>query len=365
MPRELDEDDVRVRAGRGSRPRTRERPDHADAVAATVVAVDRGRYTCHVVGKVTAKAGWNAGADAAANAGTGRGTGAAGMPPRPPASAGALVAAVRGGSLRRTSVIVGDEVALVGDVSGVPGSLARIVGRSERRSVLRRTADDTDPVERPIVANADRLVIVCALADPPPRTGLIDRCLVAAYDGGLEPLLCLSKADLADDSPLRALYAPLGLPVVTTRPDTDLSGLTALMAARVCVMFGHSGVGKSTLVNRLVPDAAQAIGAVNAVTGRGRHTSSAAIALPMPGGGWVVDTPGVRSFGLGAVSTDRLLRAFPDLAPAAAACPGGCTHLAGLADCALDQAAEDGRADPGRLASLRRLLAARSGADPS
>ncbi len=294
-----------------------------------MVAVDRGRYTCHVTGKAV------------------------------------LVATVRGGSLRRTSVIVGDEVTLVGDVSGSPGSLARIVGRGERRSVLRRTADDTDPVERPIVANADRLVIVCALADPPPRTGLIDRCLVAAYDGGLEPVLCLTKADLADGSALRELYAPLGLPVVTTRPDADLDGLTALVSDRVCVLFGHSGVGKSTLVNRLVPDATQTIGVVNAVTGRGRHTSSAAIALPVPGGGWVVDTPGIRSFGLGAVDAGRVLAAFPDLAPAAGGCPGGCTHRADLLDCALDRAVEEGHADPGRLASLRRLLVARSGAETS
>ncbi|WP_250281802.1 ribosome small subunit-dependent GTPase A [Frankia sp. CiP1_Cm_nod2] len=368
MARELDEDDVRVRAGRGSRPRTRDRPDHADAVTATVVAVDRGRYTCHVAGtspEPRPRPRPKAQPPPGPAPGPGPGSGGTSASASMSASGGALVAAVRGGSLRRTSVVVGDEVALVGDVSGRAGSLARIVGRAERRSVLRRTADDTDPVERPIVANADRLVIVCALADPPPRPGLIDRCLVAAYDGGLEPLLCLTKADLADDTPLRALYAPLGLPMVTTRPDAGLSGLTALMAAHVCVMFGHSGVGKSTLVNRLVPDAAQTIGAVNAVTGRGRHTSSAAIALPMPGGGWVVDTPGVRSFGLGAVSTDRLLRAFPDLAPAAAACPGGCTHLAGLADCALDEAVADGQADPARLASLRRLLAARSGTDPS
>ncbi|WP_239336067.1 ribosome small subunit-dependent GTPase A [Frankia sp. CiP3] len=357
MPRELDEDDVRVRAGRGSRPRTRERPDHADAVAASIVAVDRGRYTCHVTGRIAATAATVRATRAKARADDGS-TG-------PPQSTGILVAAVRGGSLRRTSVIVGDEVALVGDVSGSPGSLARIVARAERRSVLRRTADDTDPLERPIVANADRLIIVCALTDPPPRTGMIDRCLVAAYDGGLEPVLCLTKADLADDAPLRELYGPLGFPVVTTRPDRSVEALTALLRGRVCVLFGHSGVGKSTLVNRLVPDAAQTIGAVNAVTGRGRHTSSAAIALPMPGGGWVVDTPGVRSFGLGAVRAERVLAAFPDLAPAAAACPGGCTHQAGLADCAVDRAVDDGLAEPGRLASLRRLLVARSGTEPA
>jgi ribosome biogenesis GTPase len=330
--RELDEDDVRSRPGRGSRPRTRERPEHADAVDAVVVAVDRGRYTCRRV----LPDGW---AD----------------------PAGAAVAAIRGGDLRRVPVVVGDRVALVGDVSGDPGALARMVRRTERTSVLRRTADDTDPTERPIVANADRLVIVAALADPPPRTGLIDRCLVAAYDGGLDPVLCLTKADLAGDEELRDLYRPLGVTIVTSRPELDPVGLRALVADRVSVFFGHSGVGKSTLVNRLVPDAEREIGHVNVVTGRGRHTSSAAVALPVPGGGWVVDTPGVRSFGLGAVSLARVLAAFEELAEAAADCPPGCTHADGLADCALDEAVRAGRADGARLASLRRLLAARGG----
>jgi ribosome biogenesis GTPase len=320
-------------------------------VDAVVVAVDRGRYTCHRLDG----AGWSDVPD------TGRG--AAGR--RPTRSGGPdgpalLIEAIRGGDVRRLPVVVGDQVALVGDVSGRPGALARIVRRAERTSVLRRTADDTDPTERPIVANAGQLVIVAALADPPPRTGLIDRCLVAAYDGGLAPVLCLTKADLAGDEPLRELYRPLGLTVVTSRLDAEPAELRALIESRVSVLFGHSGVGKSTLVNRLVPDAGRQIGAVNAVTGRGRHTSSAAVALPVPGGGWVVDTPGVRSFGLGAVSPARVLAAFEELAEAATGCPPGCTHAEGLPDCALDEAVRAGQADPARLASLRRLLAARS-----
>jgi ribosome biogenesis GTPase len=324
MPRELDEDDVRTRPGRGSRPRTRERPDHAEAVPAVVVGVDRGRYTC-----------------------------------RPGPTPERLVAAVRGGSMRRTSVVVGDRVALVGDVSGTSGALARLVRREERTSVLRRTPDDSDPAERPIVANAEILVIVCAVTDPAPRPGLIDRCLVAAYDGGLSPVLCLTKTDLADADAIIELYRPLGFPVVTARPDRELDPLPALLVDRVSVLFGHSGVGKSSLVNRLVPDADRAIGAVNAVTGRGRHISSAAVALQLPWGGTVIDTPGVRSFGLGAVAPSRVLRAFADLAAAAEFCQPGCEHLAPSPDCALDSAVSDGHADAARLASLRRLLAAR------
>ena len=109
-----------------------------------------------------------------------------------------VVVAMKARELGRKGIVVGDDVELVGDTSGSPDALARIVRLSPRRSVLRRTADDTDPVERVIVANADQLVIVSALADPEPRPRMIDRCLVAAYDAGLDPLLVLTKADLKD-----------------------------------------------------------------------------------------------------------------------------------------------------------------------
>ena len=108
------------------------------------------------------------------------------------------VVAMRARELGRTSTVVGDRVALVGDTSGDPGTLARIVRVEPRSSVLRRTADDTDPYERVIVANADQLAIVTALADPEPRSRMVDRCLVAAYDAGMTPLLVLTKADLAE-----------------------------------------------------------------------------------------------------------------------------------------------------------------------
>ena len=100
---------------------------------------------------------------------------------------------------------------------------------------------------------------------------------------------------------------------------------------------------------------------VNAVTGRGRHTSTSAIAFPLPGGGWIVDTPGIRSFGLAHVDPDGLLDAFPDLAEAATACPRGCAHLADAPECGLDLAVAEGRVDPVRVASFRRLLPSREG----
>ena len=285
----------------------------------------------------------------------------------------APVTAMRARELGRKSVVVGDRVDLVGDVSGAPGALARIVRIGERASVLRRTADDDETtaegrIERVVVANADQLVIVSSLADPPPRTGFIDRCLVAAYDAGIAPLLCLTKADLARPDGVVGYYAELDLPYVLCRPDAPLGDLLAALTGRVSVLVGHSGVGKSTLVNRLVPDAFRAVGEVSAV-GKGRHTSTSAVALRLPrfsprsrtDPGWIVDTPGVRSFGLAHVSADDLLHGFPDLVEGTVDCPPNCEHTATDVDCALDQWVLDGHADARRLASYRRLLASRTG----
>lgn len=268
------------------------------------------------------------------------------------------VYAIKARELGRKGVVVGDHVAIIGDVSGGPDALARIVRVEERRSVLRRTADDTDPVERVIVANAGQLVIVTSLADPEPRPRLVDRCLVAAYDAGLDSLLCLTKADLAPPEPLLAVYAPLGVPFVVTMRGGDLDLVRKRLAGLSSVLVGPSGVGKSTLVNALVPDAGRQTAEVNPVTGRGRHTSASAVALALPdGSGWVIDTPGVRSFGLAHVDLRRVIHAFPDLEAGTAECPRGCSH--DEPECALDAWVAAGHADPARLASLRRLLRTR------
>ncbi|HEX4432388.1 MAG TPA: ribosome small subunit-dependent GTPase A [Frankiaceae bacterium] len=337
MPRSLDEDDVPIRPGGANRRRSRLRPEHADARDALITTVDRGRSTCRLL------------------------------------DSGTSVVAVRGADVRRTPVVVGDRVRLVGDVSGRDGSLARIVSVADRVSVLRRTPDDADPAERPIVANADQLIVVVALTSPPARPRMIDRLLVAAYDGGLTPVLCLTKHDLAgklapDDADrdalttLTAAYEPLGVPVVTAGVDDSIDPIKAVLAGKMSVLFGHSGVGKSTLVNRLVPGAYRATGEVSDI-GRGRHVSSSVIALELPGGGWVVDTPGVRSFGLGLVSPARVLSAFEDLAAVIEECPRGCTHLPGSPDCALDVYAATGAPQAARVDSLRRLLLSRESAD--
>jgi ribosome biogenesis GTPase len=288
---------------------------------------------------------------------------------------------MRARELGRRGVVVGDRVRLVGDTSGGPDSLARIVSIADRASALMRTADDDEStVERVIVANAEQLVIVSSLTDPPPRTGFIDRCLVAAYDAEIDPLLCLTKADLAGPAAVLDYYSVLDLPHVLCRPDKPLDELEAALAGRISVLIGHSGVGKSTLVNRLVPDAHRAVGEVSAI-GKGRHTSSSAVALPLAlgsqrgstedehrqpvaSGGWIIDTPGVRSFGLAHVSADSLLHGFPDLVEASTKCPPNCDHTGASGQCGLDALISAGGADPRRLASFRRLLASRSGDVP-
>ncbi|GAB3530458.1 ribosome small subunit-dependent GTPase A [Arthrobacter monumenti] len=346
--RSWDESDVRIRPNKkGSRPRTKDRPAHADAVVGRVVTVDRGRYTT-VVAEDTENE--------------------------------RVVIAARARELRRTPVVAGDLVGLVGDVTGAPDTLARLVRVEERTTVLRRSADDTDPVERVVVANADQLVIVVAAANPEPRTGFIDRTLVAAYDAGIEPLLCVTKTDLKDPAGLLANYDYLDLTVVTSgttgagqpaegSDDDDapllldaaaVSELRSHLAGKVSVLLGHSGVGKSTMVNALT-GAHRATGGVNAVTGRGRHTSSSALALRVEQspGSWIIDTPGIRSFGLAHVDPDRILQAFPDLEPGTAACARGCKHDDDAVNCGLDEwvlSGEAGEAGAARLTSLRRLL---------
>ena len=281
-----------------------------------------------------------------------------------------VVTAMKARELGRKGVVVGDEVGLVGDISGGAGQPGpHRAGRAAQDRCCGARADDTDPVERIIVANADQLVIVTALADPEPRPRMIDRCLVAAYDAGMDPLLVLTKADLADPTPFLQTYAPLEVPHVVTSRDPGTGqwqGLEPLQRAA-----GRPGERLHRPLRRRQVHARQRPGArapaappgvVNDVTGRGRHTSSSAIALRLPGGeGWVVDTPGVRSFGLAHVDPARIVSHFPDLGPAPPSARAAAPTTSPSAPSTRGSTpGRAGPAGPARLESLRRLLRARS-----
>mgnify|MGYP006271713839 FL=1 len=326
--REFDEDDVRIRPSRsGSRPRSKSRPTHDTAIAARVTTVDRGRLTCASE------------------------------------ESGEEFFAIKARELGRKGIVVGDLVYVVGDTSGATGSLARVVRRSERTTVLHRTADDTDPTERVIVSNADTLVIVTALANPTPRLGLVNRFLVAAYSAGMTPLIVATKSDLASADELHAAYDPLDVEIWVTAKGDDVDALRQRLLGHTAVLVGHSGVGKSTLINALVPHSDRRVGDVNIVTGRGRHTSTNAEALRF-GDGWLIDTPGIRSFGLAHVQPSQVIDSFDVLAQATEDCPRGCTHDED--ECALNLYVQEGRAGAhgaALLESVRQLMRSMSSAD--
>jgi len=325
-PREYDESDARIRPSRTTRRRTKDRPSHSDSITAFVTTVDRGRTTC-----VT--------------------------------DDGVVITAMKARELGPKSVVVGDLVEIVGDVTGTEGSLARIVEVNERTNSLSRTVDDAARVERTIVANIDQLLIVVASANPEPRRGLIDRFLVSAFHESIKPFIVVTKVDVSPVPDFIKEYQALGVDIITTSSKSqdrtkDIAGILEVLDDKISVLVGHSGVGKSTLINDLVPDADRMTGIVNDVTGRGRHTSSSAIALPLINGGWIIDTPGIRAFGLSHLNRDRVIESFPDIYQVIQRCMPNCSHHE--ARCALNAWVESDAALKverfTRVSSLQSLL---------
>lgn len=328
--RDIGTDDprVRVRPARSKPRRSKKQVDYSASPTAFVFAVDRGRI--HVQMGDTKLVG------------------------------------VKARALGRHGIVVGDQVRVTGDLSGKSGSLARIVEVLPRQTELTRSAEDSPGAkEKPMVANANQMAIVTACANPLPRPGMIDRLLVAAYCAGIEPLLLVTKSDLTSPEPLLELFRPLQVPSVVTSIESGegIDEVAELLAGRVSVLVGHSGVGKSSLMNTLIPEAERSTGHVNQVTGRGRHTSTSVMALPYQDG-WLIDTPGIRSFGLAHISEEDLLAAFPDLAEVATRCPKLCPHLQSSPGCQLSSLEETDPAQERRVESFRRLLASQHSQNP-
>lgn len=327
MRKRYDESDARIRAPRSKPRRSKDRPDYSSLATATVITVDRGRITSIL-------------------------------------DDGLEVTAMKARELGKNAIVVGDLIKLDGDLSGAPGTLARAVEVEPRRNTLSRTIDDAGAQEKVVAANVDQLLIVVAAANPEPRHGFVDRCLAVAFDQGIKPILVITKSDLANPAEFISDYESLDIDIFKSALPKEIRNesakseeivkLSSALKGKRSVLIGHSGVGKSTLVNAIAKSSLRSTGDVNEATGRGRHTSSSAYAFELPGSGWIIDTPGVRSFGLEHIDRNRIIGSFEELARLIVKCPKNCSH--DEERCALNEASESG--SKRRIAGLRRILAA-------
>ena len=232
------------------------------------------------------------------------------------------------GNSHKYKIVVGDEVEIDLTAAEDAGWILRML---PRRTQLSRRPSIGVP-EQVLVSNADTLLMVASMRTPPFRGGLIDRLLVAASCGGLEPVLILSKADLATSdeiSPIENLYSSLGYTIlVTSIPESrGLESLRDLLKNRITVLSGHSGVGKSSLIKALFPDWEIRIGRISNKSGKGRHTTRMAEMFRIPIGGFIVDTPGIRELEP-LVTPNELDSHFVEFVPYLGQCKfKGCTHI--------------------------------------
>jgi ribosome biogenesis GTPase len=249
-----------------------------------------------------------------------------------------------------TSIVVGDRVrflavaepehALEAPAGTPPADPAHVAKPREavieqilpRQTVLTRADSFKGTEQHPIVANAGQMLIVASLRDPLVKWGLVDRMLVAARSGGLRPVVCLNKIDLAKAKPgaaegeippdlaeareALAHYRSLGVVTVeaSVEQNVGLDAIRDLLRGQTTVLAGHSGVGKSSLARAIQPSLDLRVGAISGYTGKGRHTTTSARRYVLDVGGAVVDTPGVKLFGLWGVTRDNLREFFPDVA---------------------------------------------------
>lgn len=229
-------------------------------------------------------------------------------------------------------LVVGDQVRFrdmqAMDEGGLPRAMIEQV--LPRQTVLTRADSFKQIVSHPIVANAEQMLIVTSIAEPRVKWGIVDRMIVAAQAGGLVPIVCLNKVDLIDaqraaeesddqnPGPMQVLeyYGKLNIQTLTTSAEQriGLDALRAMLASRATAVAGQSGVGKSSLIRSIEPALDLRVGAISGYTGKGRHTTTSARRYELTGGGQIIDTPGVKLFGLWNVNRDNLAEHFPDVA---------------------------------------------------
>jgi len=253
-------------------------------------------------------------------------------------------------------VVAGDivELELRGDG---PATISRV---RPRRSVLaRRAAAERSPRAQPIAANVDQVVVVASARDPEPNVRMLDRFLVVAEANRIPPVIVLNKIEL-DRGALEALvrrYRPAAYQVLATsvKAPEGLPAMRDLLRGRASVLTGPSGVGKSSLVNAIQPGLNLRIGEISEYWGAGKHTTRAALLVPLAGGGYVVDTPGLREMATWGVDADALGGCFPEFRRFLDRCRfDNCRHLA-EPECAVRRAAEAREFDPDRLVSYQRI----------
>ncbi len=317
---DYDEDDFRARPGKHkSRPRSKDRPTFNNSTTGLVVTVDRGRFTVHLSEPEEID-----------------------------------IYAIKARDLGRKGVVVGDLVEIVGVDTANTENLARIIKINERKNSLQKSADDSESAEKTLVANIDIVAIVTATTEPEPNHRLIDRTIIATRLANAQPIIIATKTDIKNQSDLADLYQALDIPVIGINKTSDLAELIDFIQNKTIVLIGPSGVGKSTLVNRLVKDANRRTGEVNDSTGRGKHTSTSAYALEINKTTWIIDTPGIRSFGLAHATAQEILEGFPDLMQATTDCQKACSHLD--SSCAIEALAFENPSLLPRLDSFRRLI---------
>ena len=271
------------------------------------------------------------------------------------------VCSLRGRMKQIGTPVAGDRVRFHAQADG-GGAVAELL---ERRTVLQRTTADRKRPGRNappqvLAANVEQMVIVAAMAQPPFREGLVDRFLVAARQAGLDALVCLNKVDLDPQEHWRnaaAHYGALGYPVLAVSKQSGL-GLEALGTAlqgRISVLVGHSGVGKTSLLNAL-EGTTMSVGAVDERLDRGRHTTTTARLVHLRGGGFVIDSPGIREFGLHGMVPGDLAALYPDFQGLKAPCGfRDCLHRS-EPNCAIRAAVEQGDILPRRYDGYLKLL---------